>query len=201
MKTNTVNSNIIGILRQNDDFNDWWESNLIIIPFFNNQEIKITFMDFVPENDPEFIKDADTALQLFLTKSESDKFDISKLVYKNCMDFLNAVVYDEDDQALWDIKNPNDIWNFVQPTHIFVTRRDYEDQSIYININCECDWEQEHGLQLVFKQGKHITRVSSIDGHLTNADAYGIPDEEDYLLKQFERIERYKRPKWWQFWK
>ena len=50
---------------------------------------------------------------------------------------------------------------------------------------CECEWEQEHGLQLVFRQGKKLTRVSDQDGHLTKADAYGIPDNEDKLLSAF----------------
>lgn len=31
-------------------------------------------------------------------------------------------------------------------------------------ISCECEWENEHGLQLIFKDGKSLTRVSSVDG-------------------------------------
>jgi hypothetical protein len=73
----------------------------------------------------------------------------------------------------------------VHPSEIYVTRRPKNDQDIYIQIACECDWEEEHGLQLVFRQGKKLTRVSSQDGHITEADAYGRPDEEDELLSQF----------------
>ena len=102
------------------------------------------------------------------------------------MDFLNAVGYDEYDKVLWEIKDKNDIWNHVQPYEIYVERRPYEDKDIYINIICDCDWELEHGLQLVFRQGKQITRVSMIDGHLTEADAYDKPDSEDELLSLFK---------------
>jgi len=52
-------------------------------------------------------------------------------------------------------------------------------------VACECDWEPEHGLQLVFRQGRKLTRISAQDGHLTEADAYDKPDEEDELLSKF----------------
>lgn len=50
---------------------------------------------------------------------------------------------------------------------------------------CNCDWEYEHGLQFVFRQGRVLTRVSAEDGHLTEADAYDKPDSKDKLLSQF----------------
>nr|WP_206680680.1 hypothetical protein [Hymenobacter polaris] len=74
----------------------------------------------------------------------------------------------EEDQPLRDIKDENEIWKFVWPTDIYVSRRPYNEPDIYVQVTCECDWEQEHGLQLVFKQGKKITRVSEQDGHLTH---------------------------------
>lgn len=181
-----INSNIIGKLIQNERFGNWWESNQIEIPFFDNQKMKITFMDFVPEDDEKFIKEADDALKLFLEKSNTDRLAISNLVHKNCMDFLNAIGYDEADKKLWEIKHQNEIWKFVQPKEIFIARRSHEDKNIYVAINCECAWEQEHGLQLVFRKGKQITRVSQIDGHLTDADAYDKPDSEDELLIKFK---------------
>lgn len=49
---------------------------------------------------------------------------------------------------------------------------------------CGCEWEEEHGLQLVFKEGKKLTRISGYDGHITAADAYDIPDEQDELLSK-----------------
>lgn len=180
-----ITSQIIGKLIQNSNFDDWWESNPIQIPFFANQKLKIIFMDFTPEDDEQFIDDADKALKEFLAKSEKERLGISNLVYKNCMDFLNAVGYDEDDEKLWKLSDENEIWDFVQPIEIYVVRRTGKDENIYIDINCECEWEQEHGLQLVFKKGKQITRVSAIDGHITDADAYNKPDSEDELLSKF----------------
>ena len=114
------------------------------------------------------------------------------------MDFLNAVEFDEADQPLWNIKDENEIWNFIYPQTIFVTRRHRHDENIYINVTCECEWEQEHGLQLVFRQGKILTRISAQDGHITEADAYNKPDNEDKLLSQFNASTT--TSKWWKFW-
>ncbi|WP_299326235.1 hypothetical protein [uncultured Maribacter sp.] len=198
---NTIKSEIIGELKQDEQFDDWWESEPIEIPFFNNKKINIIFMGLEPESDTEFIKEADEALKLFIEKSETDRLLISNLVHKNCMDFLNAVGFDESNQQLWNIKDENQIWDLVQPTGILISRRSYKEQDIYVDINCECDWEQEHGLQLVFRQGKKITRVSQIDGHLTDADAYGKPDSEDELLSQFNENGNNSKKEWWKFWK
>ena len=112
---------------------------------------------------------------------------LSDLAYQNCMDFLEMIEYDEADEPLRQIKDKNDIWYFIEPTQILVQRRRCNDQDIYITLGCECAWEREHGLQFVFRQGKRLTRISTIDGHLTEADAYGISDEMDELLSQFNR--------------
>ncbi|MGK0365192.1 MAG: hypothetical protein ACI85O_002257 [Saprospiraceae bacterium] len=48
---------------------------------------------------------------------------------------------------------------YVYPQDIYVTRRHQSDKDIYLNIDCECEWEQEHGLQLVFRQGKQLTKI------------------------------------------
>tara|TARA_R110002111_G_scaffold260434_1_gene331763 strand:+ start:5387 stop:5980 length:594 start_codon:yes stop_codon:yes gene_type:complete len=194
----SIKSDIIGELNQDNQFEDWWHSLPIKIPFFNNKTVEIAFMGFVPESDALFIKDADEALKTFLEKSETDRLSLSHLAYKNCMDFLNAVEFDEADQPLWNIKDENEIWNFIYPQTVFVTRRHRHDENIYINVTCECEWEQEHGLQLVFRQGKILTRISAQDGHITEADAYNKPDNEDKLLSQFNASTT--TSKWWKFW-
>jgi hypothetical protein len=178
-------SKIIGQLKQDDNFTDWWKSGEIAIPFFGNSKLTITFMGFEPEQDKTFINEADQALANFFELASADRNAISDLAYKNCMDFLTAVGFDKAGEPLRQIKDKNEIWNFIRPTEIYVIRRPYKEQDMYVQIACECDWEQEHGLQLVFKQGKKLTRISDQDGHLTEADAYDKPDEEDELLSGF----------------
>ena len=182
-----IESKVIGRLEQDESCPDWWISSEVEIPFFNNEEFQITFIDFEPEKDKAFIEEADQALTNFLKLTGKDKNAISELVYKNCMDFLDSVELEEGDDEFRQITDKNEIWDFVNPTEIYVARRCRRDKDIYIQIACECDWEEEHGLQLVFRQGKKLTRVSDQDGHLTEADAYDKPDSEDELLSQFDK--------------
>lgn len=206
--TKEITSKIIGQLRQEDQFPYWWKSSKIEVPFFENKKLKVTFMDFEPEHDKTFIEEADQALTNFLKLNLVDRNSISDLAYRNCKDFLDAVDFDEADQPLRQIKDYNEIWNFIHPTEIYVTRRPYKEHDVYLMLACECDWEQEHGLQLVFRQGKQLTRISDQDGHLTEADAYGKPDEEDELLSNYNNGTTRKLPHnsispkakrtWWQ---
>jgi hypothetical protein len=186
-KRKTVLSKVLGELTQHKDFREWWVSDEIKVPYFNNQKLTFTFHDFTPEQDPAFIDEADIAIKNFLTLNLNDRKAISTLIYQNCLDFLEAVGYDETDEPLWAIKDDDEIWKYVYPANIYVERRLYKDKEIYIKIACECEWEQEHGLQLVLRQGKKLTRVSAQDGHLTDADAYDKPDEQDKLLSNFNK--------------
>ena len=181
-----IESKVIGKLIQHEEFDDWWKSDVIQNPILENKELRIIFMGFFPEEDDEFILEADNALKNFLSKKQEERFELSGLVHKNCMEFLNAIGYDEMDKLLWEIKNKDEIWKYVYPQEIHITRRHRRDEDIYLNITCECEWEQEHGLQLVFRRGKQLTRISDQDGHITEADAYDKPDEEDELLSRFK---------------
>jgi hypothetical protein len=68
-----------------------------------------------------------------------------------------------------------DVWNQVHfGSEIYVSRRargDDED-GIYLSLECNCDWEVEHGLQIVLRDGLEITKIGPFDGHLTNSDAF-----------------------------
>lgn len=180
-----VLSKIIGELKQDDNFHDWWKSDEIEIPFFNNKRLEVTFMGCEPEQDRIFIEEADKALVNFFKLKNDYRKSISELAYKKCMGYLDAIDFNDADEPLRQIKDVHEIWNFIYPTELYLTRRPYREQDIYVLLACECDWEQEHGLQFVFRQGRKLTRISDQDGHLTEADAYDKPDEEDDLLSKF----------------
>jgi hypothetical protein len=183
--SNHVTSAVIGQLTQDKQFADWWQSPPVAIPFFENCKLPIIVTGYEPGHDATFVEEADQALTHFFGLNTTDRNAVSQLAYKNCIEFLDAVDDDEEYESLREIEDPNDIWKFIQPAEIYVSRRAYQEQDIYVQVACECDWEQEHGLQLVFRQGKKLTRISDNDGHLTEADAYGKPDEEDELLSKF----------------
>jgi hypothetical protein len=178
-------SQVLGQLTQDDNFEDWWKIDNVSVPFFDNKNVQFTFMDVDPTADTTFIDEADKALRNFLNLTTEYRNTYSELVYKNCTDILDELGYDTVNPDLANLKDPNGIWRFVNPSGIYVSRRHRRDMDIYLAVSCGCDWEEEHGLQLVFKQGKKLTRISGHDGHITEADAYNIPDEEDEMLSKF----------------
>ncbi len=180
---NTIESQVLGTLRQDEKFEDWWKSSPQMVPFIE-KELVVSFLDFNPENDKKFIEESDKALKNFFNLNSFYKLQIAQLIFENFVEFC-SYVSEEDIPEKMKGAQPLSIWNFVYPTEVFVNRRNRRDEDIYIILACECEWEQEHGLQLVFRQGKKLTRVSDQDGHLTKADAYDLPDSEDELLSAF----------------
>ena len=79
-----------------------------------------------------------------------------------------------------EIQAPDQVWDFVDfGEEAVVSRRSTTDTRIYISLECSCAWEREHGLQIVFREGKTINKVGPYDGHLTNSDAFANPSLEN----------------------
>lgn len=168
----------IGELKAHPNVPDeWLISEPISIPFFDGKELAFILSGY---DDERFLAEADTAILNFLEKDKEDRKEISFLVFKNYKEVIENIGEDVPS-----IENEENIWRFVYPQGIYLTRRDRRDKDIYLMIECECEWELEHGLQIVFRQGKKVTRISDVDGHLTEADAYDKLDEEDELLSKF----------------
>ena len=180
----TVHSKILGELTQDNRFDDWWNSNPIRIPLIEDK-LSAVFVDFIPEEDNSFIKEADSALDNFINLEEKYKNQVTGLIYEHFRAFCSMVGAEDIPDEMKGI-DKSEIWNFISPSQLLISRRPYQQPDIFITMTCECKWEEEHGLQLVFKKGKALTRVSDQDGHLTNADAYGIPDSDDELLSKFQ---------------
>lgn len=67
-----------------------------------------------------------------------------------------------------DIVTPDDVWQHVRMPDEFTISVD--DGIAYVSLECECDWEVEHGLGLVFRDGDQISKVGQYDGHLHHTD-------------------------------
>jgi len=98
--------------------------------------------------------------------------------------------YYKDHEPYWvgrgqaPLRRAEELWAHVVLGHEpMVGRRSSGDRAIYISVECECSWEIEHGLQLVFRNGLRISKLGEYDGHLTNADAYGDPRLEDVIYR------------------
>lgn len=66
------------------------------------------------------------------------------------------------------LSSPDDVWRHVTPPPEFVVR--VSDGVAYVQLECECAWEPEHGLDLVFRDGDTISKVGQFDGHLHHLD-------------------------------
>lgn len=178
-----INSKVLGTLVQNQEMADWWHSAPIQVSLVD-QELAVTLIDFNPKKDDQFMADTEAAMQNFLSLQVFDKLKMAPHIFANFVEICSYLNEDDIPKNMQGAQ-PLSIWNFVHPTAIYASRRQSNDKDIYIVLACECDWEKEHGLQLVFRQGKKLTRVSDQDGHLTRSDAFDLSDSEDELLSAF----------------
>ena len=96
-----------------------------------------------------------------------------KHVYRYYLDVKEDVGADEE--GFPRIMSAATVWKRVRlGAEPMVRRRHYGDKKICVSLGCNCDWEPEHGLQLVFKNGRSINKIGPYDGHLTNSDAYAL---------------------------
>ena len=79
-----------------------------------------------------------------------------------------------------------DIWEQVEirsPPAFTLGGRRFAPARSYISFEGEVSWEIEHGLQLVFEDGRRLCKVGPYDGHETNANAYGDESLLDVVFK------------------
>lgn len=150
-----MKSSIVGELTALEHDENYFESAPYPIPYFDNEPIKIGFVDAI---DKQYLAKADEALKQFLRLNSSDKIADTAVVKQ---------YYDDVQQ--WETMEPlnisasEQIWNYVHPSEIVIDWN--EKGEVYVVVSAECDWEEEHGLQLVFKAGVRLTRAGGHDGH------------------------------------
>ena len=118
-------------------------------------------------------KDVERAIASFLKLGASDRLAISRHVFANYRRMAKLV--SEKDDLGCRIESEEAVWQHVHPSEVFISRRHRRDKAIYISITAECDWEPEHGLQIIYRRGSELARVSDQDGHLTHTDAKTFP--------------------------
>lgn len=157
---------LLGELTQDLDIPEWWESAPVPVPFFSGKALP-----FVVEEEwqgTSYPAAAHDAVAAFLALGDADRLAISDQVHAN---YRHSAERTGDGDPKVD--DPLQIWNHVTPVEIHLRRRLIEDRDFYIQIDCNCDWEKDHGLQIVLRRGNQLVRVSDQDGHLTDEDAAG----------------------------
>ncbi|TPG33876.1 DUF6985 domain-containing protein [Flavobacterium pectinovorum] len=145
-----MKSKIVGELKPLEHDLDFFESEPYPIPYFNNKKLKIGFVD---ARYPSYLFEADEVLENFLKLDVKESIKNAQLVF-NYYDEILKFGYTKR----LDIKTVEEVWNFVYPSEIII---DWDENGVfYLCVSCGCEWEEEHGLQLVFKNGLSLTKAS-----------------------------------------
>jgi hypothetical protein len=145
-----------------------WTAEAIEVPLFDGQTVPVDLCspglnDAITPDDAGAI---DTVMDAFLALGSSDRATAGVLVLAYCKDTLEAIGADWPEALVMAaISDPADIWRhvFVRQIEIKKDTR-HGEPSIYVLVHCACDWEEEHGLQLVYRNGNVLTRVGQQDG-------------------------------------
>ena len=164
----------IGNLEPHPDVPEWLVSAPIPIPLFDGLPLTFTLEAIEGKDAPEVA----TAIASFLRLGPESRSAASPYVYDNYKFIAESA--DEEDLG-FRINSADEVWEHVYPTDIHVSRRRRRDKAIYVQVAAECDWDLEHALQLVYRRGFELSRVSDQDGHLTHTDAYDLPEDQDRI--------------------
>lgn len=149
----------------------------IPVPVFGNAALPFAVDGYADDPAPE---DFHAAIRTFLALDRTVLEDASPAVFEYYRDMADEFGDDLDDFPA--IASPGEVWNHVQfDRHEVSVQRDDDGEPVYVSVECECAWEPEHGLQIVFRDGARITKVGPYDGHLTNASAYARDDLRDVV--------------------
>jgi hypothetical protein len=168
-----VHDPLLGPLRRDDRFG-WYQSEPKPVRFLGGRACRFIFDDY--GSDEAELLDIRRAVQNALDVGPEVLATAEPYVVQYCEEML--VRYPDEFRPKVHLAKPSDVWSYVRfGSELHVSRRtdgDAED-GVYVSIECNCDWEREHGMQLVLRDGRAVSKVSPYDGHLTNADAFADP--------------------------
>jgi hypothetical protein len=165
----------LGALTPDPDIDEWLVSGPVELSYFGNARARFIFDGVADDTNPG---DHAAAVERFLALGARDREMATPYVFQYYRQLCE--VLDESDIPV-QISAAPEVWRHIEPEEIIVKRRS-EDGLIYVQAHCSCAWEIEHGIQLVFRGGAELSRVSDIDGHLTHSDACALPDSEDRII-------------------
>ncbi len=168
----------LGQMTEPDDLG-WRRSEPLPVVVLRGQTCRIVLEGYDDDQEKgEFHEAIENFLAADATVLEAAASHIFRY-YQDC----NAD-WEPGDEEYIAIQAPADVWDHItlgdEPT---VTRRGYGDHGVYVTLECNCDWEPEHGLQIVFRRGLSVCKVGPNDGHVTNSDAYANPGLEHVIYK------------------
>lgn len=146
-----IESRVLGSLIQNSEFDDWWSSEGIHVPCLD-KNTKVTFTNCNVEDSKAFVLKADKQLDAFLQMTQDDLKKFTSEVKANLDLNIEATDYGEE-LPFMNIKNEEEVWSYIDANQIYVNK---DEDNVLISIPYNCDWEDEHGFRLDFKNGVEL---------------------------------------------
>lgn len=182
----------LGKLTPSSDFPEWLESELVPVPMLHDKLCRFILDGYEDDDQPE---DFHAAANNLLAAGPEVLQAAEQAIYQYYVDRDYNVDMDEEDWIV--IEKPEDVWEFVSLGGEFhLSRRNYGDEKIYASLECNCEWEEEHGLQIVLKEGKFVNKIGQYDGHVTNSDAYDHAEFEDMVYVDQEMLAKMMRARY-----
>nr|WP_314260536.1 hypothetical protein [uncultured Devosia sp.] len=147
---------------------------MVQVAYFDNAEV-----EFFEEEEATPRQLA--AVKAVLTLTSADRLKDSRHVYAYYQDYREAVGGEDwMDEEMGVPETPEQIWDYVYPTTIGVWSGHEGDDHVYVFIESNCGWDEEHGLLLVWRDGIQLNKVGGFDGHPTNTVKEGEADDKVY---------------------
>lgn len=106
-------------------------------------------------------------LSNFRSLSERALKDATPLVFAYYREATEDFSDDErEEYGIPEIADPTEVWDYVTLGTAATVERDDETGEWFVVTENECEWEPEHGLQIVLRNGEEVTRVSDVDGSI-----------------------------------
>jgi hypothetical protein len=159
---------LLGLLTY-DDALDGWVSTARPIPFLGGRRCRFVMQGYAEDPRPDELR---AAVENALNAESSILSAAEPQLREYREDILRF--YPEAEGRLLRTEGRGAIWSQVRFGNDFCVSRRAEGDSedgIYLSLECECEWEVEHGLQLVLRDGRRISKLGPFDGHVTNSDA------------------------------
>ncbi len=150
----------------------WNDEKRVQVPFLGPGEHRFSFGFRVP--DEEGRRGAQQVVDRAMAAGPAVLTAAEPYLVQFCEE--TKALYANDGPIDVHLARPSDVWSHVSiGEKLRVKRRNAGDaeDGWYLSIECNCDWEVEHGLQLVFRDGIALSKVSMYDGRLTNSDGHG----------------------------
>lgn len=142
----------------------WYQSSPIRVPVLGGVSRTFAVEGYDDDPSPSEFHDAIAA---FLHLDEIVLHASAPSVFDYYLDVQSDV---GDEEGFPSIGSPAEVWQHIAFGEVTVGR---DGAAVFVSVESECSWEPEHGLQIVFRAGRVVTKVGPFDGQYINASADG----------------------------